>query len=463
MWKKRSIAGIVLLVGIGIGYLTLGNELFPTLPHTEFSKKPFHLGLDLRGGTHLVYRADVSAIAQEEITDSMNALRDVIERRINLFGVSEPVVQIQKATVANQGEERLNIDLPGVTDISEAIEMIGETPFLEFKTERPEGVEKDALIEAFILALETNPNVLPSAIEDPYYVSTALTGRYLSRATLQFDPTTQMPIIGLEFNNDGAVLFEEITRANVGKTVAIYLDGSPISSPVVNDVITGGQAQITGQFTPQEAKELVGRLNSGALPVPIELISTQTIGATLGEEATKAGLMAGMIGFIAITVFLLVWYRLPGLIAVLALSIYVILMLFVTKFIPITLTAAGIAGFIISMGMAVDANILIFERIKEELRLGKTIHEAIATGFSRAWFSIRDANTSSLITAAILFWFGSSLIKGFALTFGLGVIISLISAITVTRIFLNAVSMRDTKFTSFLFGSGFSSARVKAK
>ncbi|KKQ03935.1 MAG: Protein translocase subunit SecD, partial [Parcubacteria group bacterium GW2011_GWA2_36_24] len=237
----------------------------------------------------------------------------------------------------------------------------------------------------------------------------------------------------------------------------IYLDGAPVSTPVVREEIPNGQAVISGNFTPNEAKLLVGRLNSGALPVPITLLSTQTIGATLGESAVNAGVKAAIIGFLLITLFLIFWYRLPGLIAVLALCFYTAVLLSIFKLLPVTLTAAGIGGFIISLGMAVDANVLIFERMKEEIKNGHNINDGIHAGFSRAWTSVRDSNTSSIITSIILFWLGTPLIKGFALTFGLGVLVSMFSAITVSRIFLFALSIKQTnKFTKFLFSSGFS-------
>jgi len=226
---------------------------------------------------------------------------------------------------------------------------------------------------------------------------------------------------------------------------------------VVREEIPNGQAVISGNFNPNEAKLLVGRLNSGALPVPISLISTQTIGATLGETAVNAGVKAAIIGFLLIALFLILWYRLPGLIAVLSLIIFITIILAFFKLLPVTLSAAGMAGFIISIGIAVDANVLIFERIKEELRSGRTIAEAVKLGFHRAWFSIRDSNISSLIAALILFWFGTSLIKGFALTLGMGVIISMFSAITISRIFLSAfVFVGEGKVARFLFSSGIS-------
>jgi len=228
-------------------------------------------------------------------------------------------------------------------------------------------------------------------------------------------------------------------------------------APVVKEEIPSGTAEISGNFTPTEAKQLVGRLNSGALPVPITLLSRQTIGAILGSNAVHAGVKAAIIGFLIIALFLILWYRLPGLIAVLALSIYVSIILSLFKLMPVTLTAAGIAGFIISIGIAVDANVLIFERVKEELRSGRTISDAVSTGFSRAWFSIRDSNISSIITAIILFWFGTSLIKGFALTLGMGVLVSMLSAITITRIFLYTIEfVGEGKVARFLFSSGLS-------
>lgn len=459
MIKTRIFAIAVLVFGLLVGYFVVGSEnkdkVFIKTP-AFFENFNFKLGLDLSGGTHLVYRADTSSIDPAEIDDSMNALRDVIERRVNLFGVAEPVVQVQEGSFANNQEERLSIDLPGVTDIDEAVLMIGQTPLLEFKTENPDPNAPIQLDASNVV--DGNINLDNINLNDLNYISTGLTGRYLKRATLEFDPSTREPIVSLQFNEEGAKMFEDITKENIGKTVAIYLDGSPISTPVVRSAISGGQAQITGLFTPQEAKQLVGRLNSGALPVPIELISTQTIGATLGSSAVEAGMFAGLIGFILISAFLIFWYRLPGFIAVIALVMYIVMMLALFKIIPITLTAAGIAGFIISIGIAVDANVLIFERIKEEIRKhDRSIADAIHTGFERAWLSIRDSNTSSIITALILFIFGTSVIQGFALTFGLGVIISLVSAISITRLFLYALNIKKTnKITKFLFSSGFS-------
>ena len=250
-------------------------------------------------------------------------------------------------------------------------------------------------------------------------------------------------------------MFSRITKENVGSQLAIFLDGQSISAPVIQEEIMGGTATISGNFTPESARELVKNLNFGALPVPIELISTETIGATLGEEAVTRGLLAGIIGFAVVALFMVLWYRLPGLIATVSLTLYVLLMLALFKLIPVVLTAAGIAGLVLSIGMAVDANVLVFERMKEELRSDKKLSQAVHDGFARAWLSIRDSNIASILSALVLFWFGTSLIKGFALVFGLGVLVSMLTALSITRTFLYALGkLSYTRLTKFLFGSG---------
>jgi len=436
--KYRFISFLLILAGLGIAYFDAVNFLKPeSFLYSKILSVPFKLGLDLQGGVHLTYKADLSAIKPAEAADAMEGLRDVIERRVNAFGVGEPLVQVEKSA---GGDQRLIVELPGVTNVNEAIKMIGETPFLEFKTENPNA---DKLTEE------------EKKDSSKVFVSSDLTGRYLKKAILDFDQTTFEPVISLEFNDEGGKLFAKLTKENVGKSIAIFLDGAPISVPNVREEITGGKAQITGQFTPQEAKLLVQRLNSGALPVPVSLISQQSVGPTLGEKFLAKGIMAGIYGMILVSLFLILWYRLPGLAAVLALGLYTIIILALFKLIPVTLTAAGIAGFILSVGMAVDANILIFERMKEELKKGKNLQSAISEGFSRAWLSIRDSNISSLITAGILFWMGTSMIKGFALTLGVGILISMFSAITVSRTFLLAIGLNgESRISRFLFGSG---------
>jgi protein-export membrane protein SecD len=436
MLKYRIIAVLFILAGVAIGYFDVLHVWHPDW----ILSKTFKLGLDLRGGVHLVYQADTSKIAPAEVGDAMAGLRDVIERRINLFGVAEPLIQIEQKgflKTAENREQRLIVELPGVTDVNQAIKMIGETPFLEFRIENPDiQIKEDTkLNEAFL--------------------STTLTGRFLKKANLDFNPTTYEPEISLEFNDEGAKIFGQLTKENVGKKLAIFLDSAPISIPVVREEISSGKAQITGQFTPQEAKVLVQRLNSGALPVPVNLISQQNIGPTLGERVLMKDLNAGIYGIILVALFLILWYRLPGLISVLALVIYTAIILALFKIIPVTITAAGIAGFILSVGMAVDANILIFERMKEERRQGKALSSAITEGFSRAWLSIRDSNVSSLISAFILYWMGTSMVKGFALTLGIGVLVSMFSAITISRTFLIALGAKgESKLSKFLFSTG---------
>lgn len=436
MVKTRFLAIFIFLLGCLAGYFNLASFLGADYLFSQF---PFHLGLDLQGGAHLVYKADTSSLPSGEVSSAMAGLRDVMERRINFFGVSEPVVQTEKAG----SEERLIVELPGVTDVSEAIKRIGETPYLEFKSQRPDA-ERDA-----ILAAQKNNERLN---EDPYFISTSLTGRFLSKAVLNYNQTTFEPEVDLEFNNEGAELFAKITKENVGKPVAIYLDGAAISVPTVREEITGGKAQITGKFTPQEAKTLVTRLNSGALPIPIELISQQTIGPSLGETVLYKSIEAGIVGVIAVAIFLIILYRAFGLVAVFALLVYIAVSLALYKLIPITITAPGIAGIVLAIVSAVDANILIFERVKEELRQGKSFGTAVFEGFSHAWTSIRDSNTSTIMTAFILYWFGTSVVKGFALTLGIGIILSLFCSIVVTKTYLKALNLKgEGKLAKILY------------
>ncbi|MFA5128696.1 MAG: protein translocase subunit SecD [Patescibacteria group bacterium] len=609
----------------------------------EFYKLPFRLGLDLQGGTHLIYEADTSAIPDKDRDDALEGARDVIERRVNAFGVAEPVVQ----TTSAGDSQRIIVELAGIKDVSEAIKMIGETPLLEFKEQNPdigtaqiltdeqkkemndynstakktanealkkarakgadfatlveeystdeatksvggdlgfitkdgvyadwyddaaklkvggvsglietdeyigiiklvavqdskevkanhllicwEGAQsctgnlskedakkkidelkteataanfidlvkanssepgasesggdlgwfgKDMMVKPFeeatfamkvgeisdvietqfgyhliyktderavkeyrvsriLIDKKTSSEVVPPSEE---WIYTGLTGKQLVRAQVQFDPNTSAPQVGLEFNDEGKELFGEITERNVGKLVAIFLDGEPISVPTVQEPIKDGSAIISGSFTIPEAKILAQRLNAGALPVPINLISQETIGAALGQESVTKSLIAGLIGFLAVIVFMILYYRLPGFLSALSLIFYAVLVLALFKLIPVTLTLAGIAGFVLSVGMAVDANVLIFERMKEELRLGKPLGSAINEGFIRAWPSIRDGNITTLISCFVLFWFSTSMIKGFALTLSVGVIMSLFSAIFITRSFLNFIA-----------------------
>jgi len=439
MNRFRVAAFIALAVGLLLIYFIWTTEANPT------SSYHFKLGLDLAGGTELVYKADMSETPPGEQGDALAALQGVIERRVNLFGVAEPLVQTEQASaLSGSSEDRLIVDLPGVTDIKAAVAALGQTPTLDFR-----------LATTTISAISGE-----NASSTVSFIPTGLTGRYLASASLQFGSGATAglaaPQVLLNFNSDGAKLFEQITSTNVGQTLAIFLDGQPISTPVIQEAIPGGQAVISGHFTATEARDLVRNLNFGALPVPISLESSSSVGPTLGAAAISAGVVAGIIGFAIIALFMIAWYRLPGLIAAVALIEYLALMLSIIKLIPVTLTASGIAGLIISVGMAVDANVLIFERTKEELREGKTPREAVHIGFARAWTAIRDGHLTMIISGIILFWLGTSIVQGFALVFVLGVLASFISAVTLSRVFLLAVVPAETEGHRwhFLLGSG---------
>jgi len=432
MTRFRVFSVVALVAGLLLAYFVWSTQ-------TAGGRYAFKLGLDLAGGTELVYKADMSQTAVGDRPDALSALQGVIERRVNMFGVAEPLVQTEQASaLSGTNEDRLIVDLPGVTDIKAAVAALGATPTLEFK-----------------LATTSKTGTTTQAV----YVSTGLTGRYLETASLQFGSGAtaglSAPQVLLNFNSEGAALFAKITGEHVGETFAVFLDGQVITAPTIQEAISGGQASISGRFTAAEARDLVNNLNFGALPVPITLESSSSIGPTLGAMAIEADVMAGLIGFAIIALFMILWYRLPGVIATIALAEYLVFMLAVIKVIPITLTASGIAGLIITLGMAVDANVLIFERTKEELRDGKTPREAVHIGFARAWTAIRDGHLTMLISGAILFWLGSSIVKGFALVFVLGTLASFISAVSVSRVYLLAMVPEDGKGKwKFLLGSG---------
>jgi protein-export membrane protein SecD len=476
-----ALLGIALLA-LGAGYLVFSKG------HIDLSKIKIHytrnfpikLGLDLQGGSHLVYKADFKEISKADQPEALRAVRDTVERRVNSFGVAEPQVLVE-------GQDRIIVELPGIKDIKDAIDQIGQTPFLEFRTQSaktPQAtVDKDGKV-----VLD------PAAGWDP----TGLSGKQLARATADMQQGRTSigggsVVVRLEFNDEGKKLFGDITSKNVGKPIAIFLDGKVISAPTVQTAITDGTAIITGNFTVDEAKQLATRLNSGALPVPIQLVSQQTVGATLGKESVHKSLIAGFLGLLLIILFMIMYYRFPGLLAVVALGVYVLvsiavlqigvsltavllvglffflgltvsayfgILAFVSYLLlmllggvqPVTLTLAGIAGFILSVGMAVDANILIFERVKEEIRAGKDTQRAVADGFDRAWLSIRDSNVSSLITTIILYMFGTPSIRGFAITLGIGILISMFTAISVTRTFLKLFLTNRLLTHPWLFG-----------
>jgi len=402
------IFGAILIIAVLAGLVD-----WPTGPNLSigslYKELKIHEGLDLQGGVHLVYELDTSKIESKDRSQATASVINVIDRRVNGLGVSEPVIQSAKVS----GKESVVVELPGVTDVNEAINLIGKTAQLKFMEE----------------------NAQATSMENQWQ-DTELTGAHLRRADVQFDENTGEPQVSLQFDSEGTKLFAQITEKNLQKPVAIELDEGIISAPTVQSVIENGQAVITGKFTIDEAKKLAIQLNAGALPVPITLVEQRSIGPTLGSESVKKSLVAGILGIILVALFMIIYYKVPGLLATLALLIYALIVLALFKLIPVTLTLAGIAGFILSIGMAVDANILIFERTKEELLREKTIGLSIDEGFKRAWPSIRDSNFSSLITCLILYYLTTGLVRGFAVTLALGIIVSMFTAITVSRAFL---------------------------
>lgn len=548
-----TFAGILALAALA------GVADYPKGPNIRigkyFKEIKVHLGLDLQGGALLVYQADMSKIAAADQPTALDGARDVIERRVNAFGVSEPVVQTSKVGTS----DRIIVELPGVTDVNDAINRIGQTPLLEFREQKTPAPLTDAekkqitdsekkakasaddvekklsagqdfatladqfsedpgntgtdgkkkggdldfqdpagYVAEFKTALEglkdgeytktpvktafgyhiikregSRPgkdstgkditeiharHILLRVLSetdlrpDQGFVNTGLSGQHLKRAEVVFDPNSGNPQVSLQFNSDGTKLFADITKRNLNKTVGIFLDGQAISLPTVQTEITTGQAVITGSFSLDEAKKLATNLNAGALPVPVKLVSQQSIGASLGQSSVERSLSAGILGLVLVSLFMIFYYRLPGLLAVVALFFYSLFVLAIFKLWPITLTLPGIAGYILSIGMAVDANVLVFERTKEELRAGKPAVTAIEQGFTRAWRSIRDSNVSSIITCLILAWFGTSIIKGFAITLAIGILVSMFSAITVTRTFLRLIARDWFSNHPWLFG-----------
>lgn len=453
---------------------------------------PFVLGLDLQGGTQLTYEADVSRIPEADRTASLEGVRDIIERRVNSTGVAEPIVQVNRTMT---GDYRVIVELAGVKDADKAIEMIGATPLLEFKERKESNGTATATIN------EDGEAVIDgSSIQEPEWVNTELTGRNLKNATLRFDQNDGTPIVALQFDQEGGKMFEDITARNIGKEVAIVLDGYIISAPVVNEKIPNGEAVISGRFNVQEAKLLVQRLNTGALPVPVSLVSQQTVEASLGQQSISNSLQAGLWGFLLVALFMILYYRFPGLMSVLSLVIYVMAVLAIFKLMPwwvtiifllvlfslfiqtfkdlhifdgflsvamfgvigvflvyyahtpVTLTLAGITGFILSIGMAVDANVLIFERMREELRNGKPLTVAIEDGFRRAWPSVRDSNLTTILICFVLMSFGTGLVKGFGATLFLGVSISMLSNIIITSALMKWLSGKWLERHPWLLG-----------
>lgn len=433
---KKIAYFIIFLISLFIIWIDLpekikiNNKIEINLPKREINfdflglkfKKEFktHLGLDLKGGVRLVFSADTSKIKPEDLEDAIFSTRDIIEKRVNFFGISEPQIQVVKS----EGKYQIAVDLPGISDIDSAINLIGKIAQLSFKEE--------ASMEAKV-ATQT-PNILR------YTKETGITGKHVKKAQVTFDPNTGKPQVALEFTSEGKKLFGEVTTRNVNKPLAIWIDEFLISAPVVQQPITDGNAVITGNFTLDEAKKMAISINSGALPLPIKLVSQSNIGPSLGGKEVRLSFYAGLIGLLMVVLFMIGYYGKLGVVATIALLIYGLISLAIFKAIPVVLTLPGIAGFILSIGMAVDSNILIFERIKEELRKGKDFEIAVRLGFGRAIDAIKDANFTTLLVAFILFnplnWeflpqFG--LVRGFALTLAIGVATSLFTGVVITK------------------------------
>lgn len=531
--KIRYQFGLVLLLGLVCGVIAYPQAVkFEPPVFNVLNGLKVNKGLDLQGGIHLEYKADVSQIESAKVNDALVAAEAVIERRVNAFGVGEPLVQRSRSGT----EERIIVELPGIKDIEQAKKMIKETPFLEFREDAggvvsPEDqaqldslnaenkkkaeevlvralanedfsllaselsqdgsksnggdldfVKKGTFVPEFDAVLfdpaMQNGAIAPQLVESQFgwhiikkieergtgderevhgahilfrkytatdfpklaFKATGLSGKNLKNAYVDYrSQGVGSPQIALQFDGEGTDLFAQITKRSIGKPVAIFLDDEIISQPTVQNEIVGGQAVITGNFTMQEANNLVKRLNEGALPVPITLVGQQSVDASLGEVALKQSLFAGLIGLAAVAIFMIFYYRLLGVVAVFALLLYTAMLLTIFKlsvFTPfaITVTLSGIAGFILSIGIAVDANVLIFERTREELSYGKGVVRSIKEGYRRAWPSIRDGHVSTLITTVILIGLGTGFVKGFAIILALGVLLSLFTAVVLVRI-----------------------------
>ncbi len=432
-----TLAIIVVLVALS-GYVNLPNNPGLDLGIGDariVRDLRYHLGLDLQGGLHVVLRATPGE-GQEITADHMEATRDIIAERVNALGVSEPIVQLE-------GTDRIIVELPGVENPDEAIALFRETGELAFVN----------------LGLSSVPPVPVGGLVEGEQYKQLFTGAMVRSAEVGFDERS-LPQINFELQDEGAIIFEEFTSQNI----CLRSDGSPctwlgitlddilISAATIQGTISN-RGRITGTFTLEEARDIVIKLKYGALPVPLEIAQNRTVGPTLGQDSVDRSLRAGIIGLALVAVFMLIYYRLPGVVADVALLIYALLVLGIFKMWPVVLTLAGIAGFILSVGMAVDANILIFERLKEELRRGRSLRSALDVGFDRAWTSIRDSNISTLITCAVLFYFGTGIVRGFAITLAIGVIISMFTAITVTRTFLYlVVRMPQLRDRPWLYG-----------
>lgn len=409
---------------------------------SKLSENTFNLGLDLQGGVRVVYDIDLSSIPNNDKKQALESLQKIVTQRIDTFGVSEPKIYLEEGDTT-----RLVFELAGIKNPEEAIQKIGQTPSLNFYKARPAD-ETQKIIEKLQAGNFDD-------FQNPYFIEPAvLSGKNLKTAEVIFDSQTQQPQVGVSFDDEGKKIFADFTKNNIGEILYIVLDGNIVSAPRINQEIPNGQATISGEFTAKSAKELVDYLNSGALPVPIKIASQQTVEASLGIESLYQSIRAGAMGLLFVAIFMIVFYRALGVIAVLALGIYSILVLAIFNLFGFTLTIAGITGFIVSVGLAVDGNILIFERMKEELRSGRDFEASTKEGFRRAWESIRDSQISTLISAIILFYLASGVVRGFGVTLTIGIIVSLFTAITVSRLFITLLGYQkwllNTKFGKFI-------------
>lgn len=418
MKRRRIYFALIFLIALTTAavFVCLPNGPYLKIKKKVLFKKEMKVkqGLDLQGGAHVTYEADLSKIEDSKKADAMNSLSKVIENRINAFGVTEPTVQTTKTS----GNYRLIVEMPGTKDVNEAMDLIGKTATLEFKEQSEQAIQAQSG-----QSLEADP-----------FSPTGLTGKDFSRAEVTFDESGA-PKISIEFNAEGAKKFEEITGKNIGKPLAIYLDDQIISAPTVNQKISGGKGEITGKFDIKEAKNLAIQLNAGALPVPVKMIEQRTVGATLGQDSIRRSVYAGVIGIIFVSLFMLAYYRFLGIFSTIGLGLYLVFMVALVKLFGITMTMGGIAGLILSVGMSMETDVLVFERIREALRAGKDFAPSIRLGFKKAWPSIRDSNTVSLIITALLYTAGGT-IRGFAVVLGLGIVIGLLTTFLGTKTLL---------------------------
>jgi protein-export membrane protein SecD len=439
------LALFVLWIDLPIGHAWFSQLLFWQQP-PESRSVAIQQGLDLQGGTQALLQA-VPPPGQEVTAQEMDTAKVIVERRVNGLGVTEPTVQVV-------GQDRIVVELPGIDNPAQAVQTLKSTGQLEFveigSSSNPQypNVAQGVYVRTTNKAerpitdtLGTRPLPYPDAV-----FTTVMTGADLKNAAVSLDQAGK-PQINFELTDSGAKLFADYTAKHVGDILAIVLDNTVLSAPRIQSAIPEGQGEITGSFALQEAESLAVQMRYGSLPVPLQVVGIRTIGATLGADSVQRSIVAGLIGLGAVLLFMIVYYRLPGVLASVALLMYAGINLAIYKLVPVTLTLPGIAGFLLSTGMAVDANILVFERMKEELRWGRTVSAAMEAGFSRAWTSILDSNLSTLITCAILILFGRNFgaqaVMGFAVTLAIGVSVSMFTAITVTRTLMRAVFQRS--------------------